>query len=204
MKYNLTIIPKENNTPTNWYGGSSAELTTYPENSSFTEKNFLWRLGYAKINIPESNFSKLPGVSRTLMVTSGKMDIEHINHYKKTLSVLESDNFMGDYDTKTYGICSVFNLMTQKNYKGKLIPITLFHNNTNEFSYTASYNEEICAVCLYPISGSFKTSINNSELNVKTGDLLRIDCLECDSSVNFNFTGTSSEPCKLIASIIYK
>ena len=111
---------------------------------------------------------------------------------------------MGDYETKTYGICSVFNLMTQQNYKGKLIPITLNHNNINNVSHTVSYNEEICAVCLYPIEGSFKTSINNSEFNVNTGDLLRIDCIECNSSVNFDFSGTSSEPCRLIVSIIYK
>lgn len=204
MNYDIKIIPKQENIPTFWYGGMSAELTTYPPSSSFDKRDFLWRLGVAKIDIPESNFSCLPGVSRHLMVTDGKMDIEHSGKYKKTLSQLEVDSFIGDFETKTHGICSVFNLMTRENYIGNLSSLIINHKTTHEFSHSVSYNEEIVSVCFYPIAGSFKTKINNSTLEIQTGDLLRIDCIESDSSVDFNLMCTSYEPCKIIISIIYK
>lgn len=204
MNYDIKIVPKQENTPTFWYGGMSSELTTYPSSSTFAKRDFLWRLGVAKIDISESNFSSLPGVSRHLMVTDGKMDIEHVGKYKKTLSQLESDSFMGDFETKTHGICSVFNLMTRENYKGNLFPLIINHKSDQELSYSVSYNEEIVSVCLYPIAGSFKIGFNNHNFDIHTGDLLRIDCMESDSSVKFNLVNTSYEPCKIIVSIIYK
>lgn len=204
MNYDIKIIPKQENIPTFWYGGMSAELTTYPPSSSFDKRDFLWRLGVAKIDIPKSNFSCLPGVSRHLMVTDGKMDIEHVNKYKKTLSQLEVDSFIGDFETKTHGICSVFNLMTRENYKGNLFPLIINHKANTDLLHSVSYNEEIVSVCLYPIAGSFKIEINNHNFEIHAGDLLRIDCMESDSSVKFNLLNTSYEPCKIIVSIIYK
>ena len=204
MNYNIKIISKQDNSPTEWYGGSSAELTTYPENSSFSNRDFLWRLGYAKINIPQSNFSKLSGISRHLMVTSGEVELEHVGYYKKTLSELESDSFLGDMETKTSGICSVFNLMTRKDYKGQLSSLIIKPKNTKTFSHTVSYNEEIIAVCLYPIAGNIKTTINNTTYNVSTENLLRIDCLESNSSISLDLTCSSDDICKLIISLIYK
>lgn len=204
MNYDIKIITKQENTPTFWYGGMSAELTTYPPSSSFAKRDFLWRLGFAKIDIPESNFSALPGVSRHLMVTNGKMTIEHVGQYTKTLSELEVDNFIGDFETKTHGICSVFNLMTRENYKGSLFPLIINHKSSHELSHSISYNEEIVSVCLHPLAGSFKIIINNHSFAIHTGDLLRIDCMESDSSVKFNLVNESYEHCKIIVSIIYK
>lgn len=201
--YNVQLIKKEDNTPTEWYGGSSAELTTYPENSTFANRDFLWRLGYAKINIPESTFSRLSGVSRHLMVTSGKLQLTHKEHYTKTLSELDIDSFSGDFHTTTCGKCSVFNLMTRENYKGKLFPLSIHTKRTQSFSHTVAYNEEIAAICLYPIAGKIETAINNNIYKVNTGDLLRIDCIECNSSVSLGFSSASSETCKLIISLIY-
>lgn len=204
LNYNINIIPKQENIPTFWYAGMSTELTTYPDYSTFDKRDFLWRLGFARIDIPKSNFSLLPGVHRHLMVTNDKLDIEHVNQYKKTLSELEVDTFSGDFETKTFGICSVFNLMTRENYKGSLFPLIIKPNCNYKLSYSVSYNEEIVSVCLYPISGSFKTQINNHKFEISTEDLLRIDCIESNSSVKFTLTSTSYELCKLAVSIIYK
>jgi len=68
MKYIIELLKQENYKPTFWSGGMATELTTYPLNSDYASKNFLWRLGIAKIDIPESTFSSLPKVSRKFMV----------------------------------------------------------------------------------------------------------------------------------------
>jgi len=68
MKYIIELLKQENYKPTFWSGGMATELTTYSLNSDYASKNFLWRLGIAKIDIPESTFSSLPKVSRKFMV----------------------------------------------------------------------------------------------------------------------------------------
>lgn len=204
LNCDLKLISKDSNSPTEWYGGSSAELTTYPQNSSFANRDFLWRLGYAKINIPQSTFSKLCGVSRHLMVMSGKVELNHAGHYKKTLCELESDSFSGDYDTNTSGTCSVFNLMTRENYKGLLTSMLIKPKTSQFFSKTLSYNQEIVAVCLYPISGRISTTINDEIYEVSTNDLLRIDYIDANSSISLQLSCISSETCKVIISLIYK
>ncbi|MGN0145317.1 MAG: HutD-family protein, partial [Clostridium sp.] len=43
MNYNIKITKNTDYSPTYWSGGMASELITYPEGSSFAERNFLWR-----------------------------------------------------------------------------------------------------------------------------------------------------------------
>jgi len=45
MNYNVELIKQENYKPTFWSGGTATELITYPLNSDYASRNFLWRLG---------------------------------------------------------------------------------------------------------------------------------------------------------------
>ena len=83
MNYNVELIRQENYKPTFWSGGMATELITYPLDSDYTSRNFLWRLGVAKIDILESTFSTLPNVSRKFMVTEGQITLDHENKYIK-------------------------------------------------------------------------------------------------------------------------
>lgn len=204
MNYNLQLIKKENYTPTYWSGGMATELITYPVDSNYANRNFLWRLGVAKIDISESTFSNLPNVSRHLMVTQGKMNLEHENRYIKTLSPFEQDTFMGDWSTKTYGKASVFNLMTRENYDGELMCLSIRPKDKTTFIYNLSYNKEIIAVCFYPVYGGFKSYINNKIFEVQNGDLLYINYFSSSIFPNFILYNTSREFVKIIVSIIYR
>lgn len=204
MNYNIKLIKSENYTQTYWSGGMGTELATYPENSSYSNRDFLWRLGIAKIDILESTFSTLPNVFRYLMVTDGTITLNHENKYTITLTPFEQDSFMGDWTTKTYGRASVFNLMTKEEYRGELLYLDIPKNKQKIFSYNSSYNKEIIAMCFYAANGSFKTILNNKTFEVKTNDLLTIDYFSQSVLSKLVFNNTSNENSKIVISIIYR
>ena len=204
MSYDIKLIQKDQFTPTFWSGGMATELTTYPEGSSFSKRDFLWRLGFAKIDIPQSTFSNLPGISRTLMVTNGKMLLNHEDKYSKCLGQFEQDSFSGEWNTTTIGKSSVFNLMTRENYSGEVIHFNINPSGTKPFSYSASYEKEIVAICIYPVSGTLNTKINHKMITDKTDEVLVLNSMDFSANHKFIFTNVSKEVLNLIISVIYK
>lgn len=204
MQYNVQLIREANYKPTFWSGGMATELMTYPPTSTYANRDFLWRLGFAKIDILESTFSSLPNISRKLMVTEGKLTLDHKNKYKKILTPFDQDNFMGDWETKTYGKACVFNLMTRENYSGELIPLNLLPKKQLKFKYEASANKDLVAICLYSVNDNFKLNINNKNFSVSKNDLILINCLNSNCVHEFMFFSTSLEVTNIIASIIYR
>lgn len=204
MNYNVELIRRESYKPTFWSGGMATELITYPLNSNYANRNFLWRLGVAKIDIPESTFSNLPNISRKFMVTEGQITLNHENKYVKLLNPFDQDNFMGDWNTTTLGKASVFNLMTQKNYDGELIHLDILPKKHYKFNYKASINKDLVAICLYAVNGSFKVDINNKLYKVNNNDLLLINSTAPNSTHEFIFSSNCLDNTNIIASIIYR
>lgn len=204
MNYNVELIKEENYKPTFWSGGMATELITYPQNSDYASRNFLWRLGVAKIDILESTFSTLPQVSRKFMVIEGQITLDHENKYKKLLNSFEQDNFMGDWNTRTYGKASVFNLMTRENYHGELIHINIPPRKLINFKYDAELNKDLIAICFYVTAGTFKTTLNNKEFKVNPSDLLKIDYIKSTFSHKFVLNNDSSNITNIVVSVIYR
>ncbi|SFC42091.1 HutD family protein [Clostridium uliginosum] len=204
MNYDIKLIKKESYTPTIWSGGMATELITYPIGSDYASRNFLWRLGVARIDILESNFSNLPNVSRNFMVTEGKITLEHENKYSKTLNPFDQDIFMGDWKTKTYGKASVFNLMTKENYHGELIHLHINPLKETKFIVKPSCNTPIESICFYALNGGFKSKINNKIFMIENADLLCLNYTVNSNNIpQLTFSNTSEEITDIIVSIIY-
>jgi environmental stress-induced protein Ves len=204
MKYKVELLTEENYKPTFWSGGMATELTTYPLNSDYVSKNFLWRLGVAKIDIPESTFSNLPKVSRKFMVIEGKITLDHENKYKKLLNSFEQDDFMGDWTTKTYGKASVFNLMTRENYNGELLHLNINPSKQLKFNYKTSLNKDLVSICFYTVCGGFNTTINDKVFEAGKNDLIVINCVNSGYAHEFMLSNNTSEITDIIVSIIYR
>ncbi|NRT32549.1 environmental stress-induced protein Ves [Clostridium beijerinckii] len=203
MNYDVELIREKSYKPTFWSGGMATELITYPVDSDYASRNFLWRLGIAKIDIPESTFSNLTNVSRKFMVTEGKITLDHENKYRKLLKTFEQDSFMGDWKTKTYGKASVFNLMTRENYNGELVHLNITPRKKCVFKYQVPLDKELIAICFYVVSGSFKFTINNKIFKANTNDLLLLKSLNLSSIHEFLLSSNSLEITNIIASVIY-
>ena len=58
-----------------WSGGETSEYAIYPESAKYIDRDFIWRLSSASVDVEESVFTKLPDYDRILMVLEGIIHI---------------------------------------------------------------------------------------------------------------------------------
>ena len=152
----------------NWLGGTTTQLAIYPKDADYKKRNFLFRLSTATVETEESEFTKLPEVSRKIMILDGEIKIEHKNHHSKTLKKFDQDEFLGSWETKSYGKATDFNLMTTGNVKGDVEAITLVE------SKTIIINKAVDCYGFYIYTGKVKFQINNKSIEGNKGDMFMI------------------------------
>lgn len=109
----------------NWTGGKTSQLSIFPENNSYTDREFIWRLSSATCEKEESQFSKLTDYDRVLLVLEGDVVLAHQDVRVARLAELEQDRFDGAYSTKSFGKITDYNLMVKKGNQGFLEVLTL-------------------------------------------------------------------------------
>ncbi|MBL4935043.1 HutD family protein [Clostridium sp. YIM B02515] len=171
---NLKILKKADFTTTKWSGGDTTQLYIYPEDGSYTERNFLFRLSSATVTDEKSTFTKLDGVSRKLMVLAGEMKLEHLGRYSKVLREFEQDSFMGDWDTASYGKVIDFNLMTKEGCIGMLENIKVASDSKVTLEFTGNKLSNVI-ISLYPVRNSMKLLFGEEEIVVEEKNLLLIE-----------------------------
>jgi len=109
-----------------WSGGTTSQIAIAPQNAQYAERNFLWRLSSATVNLQESDFTALPDYSRYISLLKGKMRLSHDGGKVLSLSPYEIHMFDGGSATHSEGTCVDFNLMLQKGAcKGNLFCLHL-------------------------------------------------------------------------------
>lgn len=161
-----------------WAGGSTTQLFIYPANSDYAKRNFLFRISTATVEVEESTFTQLPGVSRKLMILDGQIRIEHKNHHSKILKKFDQDEFSGDWDTKSYGKATDFNVMTTGNTFGELKAITLQKGNQYQFEKSNSFD----FIVLYAYKGTLNFKTENHSYSIEKGEVLIIDSEETNKT----------------------
>ncbi|MBI1838018.1 MAG: HutD family protein [Flavobacteriia bacterium] len=133
------IVKKENQLTSNWTGGTTTELFIYPENTSFLNRDFDFRISSATIEVEESTFTIFNNLNRILMILEGQLEINHIDRYSKTLNKLDIDEFHGEWPTTAKGKVTDFNLIFNDKMEGNIDSLKLPQNAeigiTNEFKY---------------------------------------------------------------------
>ena len=127
------ITRKEELTTTSWSGGTTTQLAIHPPGSSLQERNFLFRISTAVVEAETSAFTRLPGVHRVIMILEGTLELEHVGHYSKTLHKSETDSFPGNWETRSRGKVSDFNLMTTGRTNGEVELIAISEGNKRTF-----------------------------------------------------------------------
>ena len=150
-----------------WGGGSTTQLFIFPPEASYKSLNFDFRLSTATVEVETSDFTSLPGVSRTLMVLEGQMRLTHQDHHESNLSKFDVDQFEGDWKTNSKGVCKDFNLMTRNGIKGTVEGLTLNIDKPKEMSANNK-------LYLWVFKGQVMVTSNNKMEILNQGDLLEI------------------------------
>lgn len=174
MIHSVKLIKKEQQTTNKWAGGTTTQLAIYPYDGSYADRDFTWRLSSAVVELEESDFTKLPGFDRVLMVMDGKLKLDHEGHHERELNRFEQDSFKGGWNTTSYGKARDFNLMLKEGTRGSLVPYFLSENGRLNIELKEA--EDIKAFyALYSHKCPAKVSAGKEEFELSEGALLLIE-----------------------------
>lgn len=170
-----------------WSGGSTKEMAIFPKKGSYSERNFIWRLSSATIDMEESNFTKLPDYDRVLMVLSGEVVLSYEGERVTRLKELEQDRFDGAWKTKSFGKITDFNLMVRKGNEGYLDVISPKAEKTELHSeYTSEL--PLCTHALYCKDGYAVIEVGGKTHMLQPGQLFVME-FEMGENASYSVMG---------------
>lgn len=206
MSYTIELVRQQEQTTSNWSGGTTTQIAIYPKDAIYSERNFLWRLSTARVEAEESVFTSLPGIWRLIMVLEGTMKLEHAGHHTAKLTAFEQDSFSGDWTTTSFGKVRDFNLMLAPGCVGEL---TAFHTNMNTplilQTKSADPNRFTkVSSAFYCVAGNITFSIDNKDsFELFAGDLLLLTH-QATEKIPITLTGLSKLATDIVrADIMY-
>ena len=167
----VTFIPKSSQKETEWSGGTTTQLFIFPEESSYVQRDFLFRISTAEVKVDESTFTKLPDVSRVIMILEGEIKLNHEGKSIKVLKKFDTDIFEGSWNTKAFGKCTDFNLMTAGNCKGNLQSIVL---NSNQI-FTKILFDKQSFIGYYLMSGRVNFIFPHQKVELQQNDFVLLE-----------------------------
>lgn len=167
----IELVKHEKQITRNWSGGKTTQLAIFPEEGSYEERHFDWRLSTAVVEEDNSTFTHLPGIDRILMIIKGSIRIEHKGKYSKILTEYEQDAFNGNWITNSYGKATDFNLMLRKPYQGNLEKLTIYSEEELAMLIKRDNYLEKTDV-FYCTSGKITITIENSYFELNEKDML--------------------------------
>lgn len=108
-----------------WSGGTSQQYYVYPENTTYAERNFAFRISVATAELDTAmSYSYLPGITRHLVMLEGVSRVTHVGQYEVVMHPYEEiDVFDGSWSSSAIGKVTDLNLMLTKGSNGKMTVI---------------------------------------------------------------------------------
>ena len=168
------LLKEENYNISDWSGGKTKELSIFPHNSKYADREFIWRLSSATVDLDESDFTMLPDYNRVLMVLKGNVVLTYNDQKTVSLEELEQDSFDGAWKTKSYGRITDYNLMVRKGYDGK---VDVIHPDSQAVKYedTLGASGNCSTHALYCKEGYFLVNPGTGSVLVKPGELFLME-----------------------------
>ena len=101
-------------TVSTWSGGTTTQIAIAPEGARYAERDFLWRVSSATVELEESDFTPLPDYLRQIATLEGEITLRHKGGAPLRLRPYEVHAFDGADDTHSVGRCRDFNLMLRR------------------------------------------------------------------------------------------
>ena len=70
-------LTKQDYKVSQWSGGTTTEVFIWPEGSNYATREFGLRISSATVDLPESDFTPLPGVMRYIVPLQGSFTLTH-------------------------------------------------------------------------------------------------------------------------------
>ena len=110
----ITHITPADFVTSQWSGGETRQLAIAPAGAVYADRDFLWRISSATVDLEESVFTALPDYDRYIATLKGSIRVSHNGGEELTLVPYAIHRFDGGADTQSWGQCVDFNLMLRK------------------------------------------------------------------------------------------
>lgn len=146
-------------TTSQWSGGTTTQIYIYPPEAEYKKGDYLARISSATVELDESDFTPLAGVTRYITPIKGQFTLTHPGKAPIVMASYDSPyRFSGDEATHCVGRASDFNLML-KGISGEM------SIETGEIHLKKGLN------CLYSAVGQ-AIKVNGEKLYLDKGDSL--------------------------------
>ena len=112
--FSMTHLRREDYAVSQWSGGSTTQMAIEPAGAVYADRDFLWRLSSATVELEESNFTALPDYDRLIATLSAPIDLSHDGGERFALEPYAVHAFDGGAETRSWGKCVDFNLLLRK------------------------------------------------------------------------------------------
>ena len=110
----LTRLTADSYKTSRWSGGTTTELLIRPRGAVYGDRDFLFRISSATVDLEESLFTALPDYDRLIATLEGTITLSHDGGAPLTLEPFQVHAFDGGSRTLSLGRCRDFNLMLRK------------------------------------------------------------------------------------------
>ncbi len=116
FKKNAHKISKKDMPVSEWSGGTTTEIFIYPPDAAYKDRDFLFRISTASVELESSDFTDLPDYDRIIASIDGTMELTHGGSGASfTVRPLESVHYFdGGVPTHCEGKATDLNLMLRK------------------------------------------------------------------------------------------
>ena len=97
-----------------WSGGKTRQIYIHPPGAKYADRDFIFRVSSASVELEESDFTPLPDYQRFLSILKGKMSLTIQGREAVALSPYDVVTFDGGEKVQSQGKCTDFNLMLRK------------------------------------------------------------------------------------------
>jgi len=165
-----------------WSGGTTTEIGIMPVGAVYAERNFLWRISTASVDLEVSDFTPLGGYRRWIATLTGNMTLTHDGGCEHVLAPFEIHTFDGGAATRSQGRCTDFNLTLRKGEAdGTLYSVKLSAGQKQDISLSCQTDFSSPLLVIFCAEGSVSISSPEETLVLDTFDSAKILGMESGS-----------------------
>ena len=171
MEPHLIHLTKADYAVSQWSGGTTTQIAIAPQGAQYGDRDFLWRLSSATVDLAESDFTPLPDYHRLIAPLKGEMILTHDGGVPVTLEPCQVHAFDGGAATHSVGKGVDFNLMLRKGKcTGRIYPIETAAAQTVTFTASPKADE----LLLYCAEGEGTVSFCSETVHLRPGEAVRV------------------------------
>ncbi len=158
-----------------WSGGTITELFIYPENSEFENRDFIFEISTATVDVEQSNFTIFNNYNRIIMTLDNEFVVTHNDKETIALSKYEPHTFYGGDKTISRGKVNDYNfIMNREVCHGDITGMSLANGSV---IYPRKGNDpcEKKLELVYCAKGKLTFKIHDIRNVIHQGDILIID-----------------------------